>query len=786
MTDNRIFEYVEKGQMERLLRGIAELAGVALRLSDAKGETLCGPFNFTELCARYNFACRPDLCKASAVKRMARLTKDQLYHVFECAGDGDRPGESGAGIFDAVVPIRVADEHIASINCGQVLFEQPDTARRARFQDFATHGLGLGGEELRGYLRAVDSLRIMPRERLTTILDFLGWLANLVSSYAYDHHQVTQLHPLMKARARSPEQIVADVLATVSQVCAGTLGITLWYCDGEGSLVLKALWGFEPVEISRRVMPMNRSISGRALREGQVKFAELPDDPDFCDPTLLERHGPCRLAAIPFVDLAGGDRHLGAVAVFLDPAGPLPSEHVIALVSQTRGMLETALHRESDLHRQGIIAAAATLLTADEDNFWSEFDRIVLSTLPNVRAYVLYMQDEYREHCNPVRTGVFDGAPEFNQAQLRKFCRHVLRQVTDRGRAVAHHDLLSSETPQPERDLFQQTFVGPRDAAPSFSAVGVPLRDKENRLVGGMICVAARTAQKPDAGVPCFVFPTFAHSHISAMQGLGSVLSIVLARQNAERARAVAQAVRMHELVAPLHAMQGYHENLVCMFRDLKSRLSSQELDYAPFEAQLTRLGYLCELLGLIATSDALEGPTRLSCASFERDILLPIVQPLRAYALAEKGSSVWYASDLHQELPAVWLAVNRMKQCVFNLVFNAVKYSMPYTRIAITLHTGKDRDSPEWEIHVRNQGIGVPRGDEDRIFWRFTQGSNADQVAASGSGLGLYVARAIARKHGGDVVLRNGSPENTVFVLKLPYSLRDRPPESVQKELGE
>ena len=60
---------------------------------------------------------------------------------------------------------------------------------------------------------------------------------------------------------------------------------------------------------------------------------------------------------------------------------------------------------------------------------------------------------------------------------------------------------------------------------------------------------------------------------------------------------------------------------------------------------------------------------------------------------------------------------------------------------------------------------------------------SNADTAAAYGAGLGLYVARAIARSHGGDVQLLDPSPEKTTFAISLPESLASGAPIEVREE---
>lgn len=96
-------------------------------------------------------------------------------------------------------------------------------------------------------------------------------------------------------------------------------------------------------------------------------------------------------------------------------------------------------------------------------------------------------------------------------------------------------------------------------------------------------------------------------------------------------------------------------------------------------------------------------------------------------------------------------------------LVENAIQYSAPDTVIRIA---GRQADGG-LELLVRDQGGGVPAADSDRIFEKFYRGSNAG--ALPGSGLGLYMARAVIDVHGGSVTLNPGADCGAEFKIWLP-----------------
>ncbi len=101
------------------------------------------------------------------------------------------------------------------------------------------------------------------------------------------------------------------------------------------------------------------------------------------------------------------------------------------------------------------------------------------------------------------------------------------------------------------------------------------------------------------------------------------------------------------------------------------------------------------------------------------------------------------------------------------NLVGNAVQYADATRdpRIWVSCH---QRDE-QWVFQIRDNGIGIPEADINRLFHRFERGSNTGGV--SGSGLGLHITREIALGHGGNVWVESVHGEGTTFFLSIPLS---------------
>jgi len=112
-----------------------------------------------------------------------------------------------------------------------------------------------------------------------------------------------------------------------------------------------------------------------------------------------------------------------------------------------------------------------------------------------------------------------------------------------------------------------------------------------------------------------------------------------------------------------------------------------------------------------------------------------------------------------------MWVAGSRRDIGIIldNLLNNAMTYSHPPARVAVAV---TDDESPE--VRVKDEGIGVPDPDRERIFEQFYRVDNLDFGYPSGTGLGLYISRRLAEKCGGHLVLERSDRHGSVFTLRL------------------
>jgi signal transduction histidine kinase len=109
------------------------------------------------------------------------------------------------------------------------------------------------------------------------------------------------------------------------------------------------------------------------------------------------------------------------------------------------------------------------------------------------------------------------------------------------------------------------------------------------------------------------------------------------------------------------------------------------------------------------------------------------------------------------------------VQAAVTNLIDNAVKYSG--NEVRVTVRT--ERTGPRFvTVRVRDEGPGIPQGELTRVFRRFYRVPGPLAARIRGTGLGLYIVRTVARRHGGRAWAESEGPgRGSTFALELPVA---------------
>jgi signal transduction histidine kinase len=196
-----------------------------------------------------------------------------------------------------------------------------------------------------------------------------------------------------------------------------------------------------------------------------------------------------------------------------------------------------------------------------------------------------------------------------------------------------------------------------------------------------------------------------------------------------------------YELRTPLNVIIGFSEILTNQYF---GALNPRQLDYSRgiLESSNRLLSLINDILDL-ATIEA--GYMQLETHEVDIHALMSGVLALTREPARNAGLAV--AFDCAATIGKVVADERRLKQALFSLVSNALKFTLPGGTITLKAH----RDGDRVALAVADTGVGVPEQDQTRIFERFERGNPRGQ---SGPGLGLSLVKSFIELHGGTVEL--------------------------------
>ena len=128
-------------------------------------------------------------------------------------------------------------------------------------------------------------------------------------------------------------------------------------------------------------------------------------------------------------------------------------------------------------------------------------------------------------------------------------------------------------------------------------------------------------------------------------------------------------------------------------------------------------------------------------------------------------GTGVEVRLELPDDPPAVNADRDAVVEALLNLMSNAVKYGGEGGVIRVRVRQDRKRVL----IDVEDDGPGIPRQEQRRVFERFYRGSDQVVTRTQGSGLGLAMANLVVRTHGGKIRLQSAPGEGSCFTIDLP-----------------
>lgn len=214
-----------------------------------------------------------------------------------------------------------------------------------------------------------------------------------------------------------------------------------------------------------------------------------------------------------------------------------------------------------------------------------------------------------------------------------------------------------------------------------------------------------------------------------------------------------------HELKTPIASIRLYLETL-------KSREVTEEKRREFYDVMLNDSERLLNTVELVLQAGRTRDRNRqlnISTLNLNEIITDSIERIYQRYGLSE--DSIQFTHDGQADIQGDSIEIQSV---IMNLIDNAVKYS-DKSKIYIDI---KKADRKMIEIRIKDSGIGIPPNELKRIFKRFYRVPSRLTQKTKGTGLGLFIAKSIVKKHGGKIRAESeGEGKGSLFIIELPQT---------------
>ena len=246
---------------------------------------------------------------------------------------------------------------------------------------------------------------------------------------------------------------------------------------------------------------------------------------------------------------------------------------------------------------------------------------------------------------------------------------------------------------------------------------------------------------------------------------VGAMAMVAISQRNAARMAAMrieAAASQSHQLRNPLAGISLLADNMV------RGALGPGEktIEYGEtIRAYGRRLNEIVDRTARLAAMDSPTSPYRLATL----DVTEVARDALEEARPVTDGAGFAAECSLADGLPTIRADPQALRQCVGELLSNAVKYGLPGRWVKIETEASSTGRSRDVRIRVRDRGRGIPPDEARKIFEPFYRAAGIAQSTIAGSGLGLALARSAVEGMGGKLTLESEVGRGSVFTIRFP-----------------
>ena len=217
-------------------------------------------------------------------------------------------------------------------------------------------------------------------------------------------------------------------------------------------------------------------------------------------------------------------------------------------------------------------------------------------------------------------------------------------------------------------------------------------------------------------------------------------------------------AVVSHELKTPLTIIKTALDNMNQNWESIEQRQTMLQMCNRAINRLITLLDGFLDLAKIESGQMAIKKESQPLFQSVQHIIHL--------FTSEAHAKGITLKNNVDEKLPLVMVDIPKLEQILTNLVHNAIKYTKKGGIVSVEARI----KAHMMEVVVKDTGMGIPKEDQNLIFDKFKRARNSEK-RFSGSGLGLYISKALVEAHGGTIALKSILHKGSTFLFTLPLS---------------